>query len=62
MRTGAIAAGPNARPIVTRCRIRAATAKGAHLLPERAERSGSVTLVQLSGAFDPFAKPGVRSA
>jgi hypothetical protein len=47
---------------VTRCRIRAATAKAAHLLPDRAERSGSVTLVKLSGAFDLFAKPGVRSA
>ena len=54
---GNLAARPNARSIVTRCRIPAATRTAAQLVPERAERLDGATPIQLDRVFDPFAKP-----
>jgi hypothetical protein len=52
---GNLAARPSALLIVTGCHIRAATAKAAHLVQERAGGPHArTTLYQFSGGFDPF--------
>src|SRR5919106_1327120 len=43
--------------IVMRCRIRAATARGAPLVRERVELLDCPAVMRLRGAFDPFAEP-----
>lgn len=55
MRMGNFAARHSARLIMTGCHMRAATAKAAHLAPERAARPHARTILdQVRDGFDPF--------